>query len=249
MLESPSVDDIFRLKGRLFTLTVLELRQCHLSNFKQALEKIYHQAPNMFSSTPVVLDLKALKGASFDLKGFAEAMKAVHMVPVAVQHASVIQQKAAVACGLSVLSSKDIGQQLAKTEEVVIEEDVKSTAEQPMEEVEFQQSPRPSKVITSPVRSGQQVYAKGADLIILAAVGPGAEVLADGHIHVYGPLRGRALAGIKGDKSARIFCSKLEAELVSIAGHYLMLEPELHHEGDKAKQILLQEERLQISDL
>ena len=81
-----------------------------------------------------------------------------------------------------------------------------------------------ARIVTEPVRSGTQIYARGGDLIVTAAVSPGAELVADGNIHVYGPLRGRALAGASGDTSARIFCSRLEAELVSIAGRYLVSE-------------------------
>ncbi len=81
-----------------------------------------------------------------------------------------------------------------------------------------------TKLITSPIRSGMQVYAKEADLIVTAPVSAGAELLADGHIHVYGPLRGRALAGVQGNQDARIFCRALEAELISIAGYYLTKE-------------------------
>ena len=83
---------------------------------------------------------------------------------------------------------------------------------------------RPTRVVTTPIRGGQQIYAQGGDLIVLAPVSPGAELLADGSIHVYGPLRGRALAGIKGDTSARIFCQQLAAEMVSIAGQYKVAE-------------------------
>ena len=85
-------------------------------------------------------------------------------------------------------------------------------------------APGAGKVVTQPVRSGQQVYAPEGDLIIMAPVGAGAEVLAAGHIHIYGPLRGRALAGVHGDSSASIFCQSLEAELVSVAGHYKISE-------------------------
>jgi septum site-determining protein MinC len=74
------------------------------------------------------------------------------------------------------------------------------------------------------VRSGQRVYAAGGDLSIIAAVSSGAELMADGNIHVYGPLRGRALAGMKGNTAARIFCQDLQAELVSVAGHYRVSE-------------------------
>jgi len=83
---------------------------------------------------------------------------------------------------------------------------------------------KPTRVITTPIRGGQQIYAQGGDLVVIAAVSPGAELLADGNIHVYGPLRGRALAGVKGDPKARIFCQQLAAEMVSVAGHYKVAE-------------------------
>ena len=83
---------------------------------------------------------------------------------------------------------------------------------------------KPTKIITSPVRGGQTVYAEGCDLVVIASVSPGAELMADGNIHVYGPMRGRALAGHKGNTKARIFCQQLSAELVSIAGKYRVSE-------------------------
>lgn len=82
----------------------------------------------------------------------------------------------------------------------------------------------PTRIIDRPLRSGQQIYARGGDLVMLAAVNAGAEVIADGSIHVYAPLRGRALAGASGDTDARIFTTRLEAELVSIAGLYRTFE-------------------------
>ncbi|MCR6629127.1 MAG: septum site-determining protein MinC [Magnetospirillum sp.] len=103
-----------------------------------------------------------------------------------------------------------------------------------------------TRILSEPVRSGRQVYAHKGDLIVLGPVSHGAELLADGHIHVYGPLRGRALAGMSGDKSARIFCRALEAELVSVAGIYMVseqLEPalvkkpaQIHLDGDRLVQ-------------
>jgi septum site-determining protein MinC len=83
---------------------------------------------------------------------------------------------------------------------------------------------KPARVITEPVRSGQQVYAEGADLIVINTVSPGAEVIADGCVHVYGALRGRAIAGGRGDTGARIFCRRFEAELVAVAGVYAVAE-------------------------
>ena len=82
----------------------------------------------------------------------------------------------------------------------------------------------PTKVVTTPVRSGQQVYAANADLIVMATVSPGAEVIADGCVHVYGALRGRAVAGARGDQSARVFCGRQEAELIAVAGIYAVAE-------------------------
>ena len=118
------------------------------------------------------------------------------------------------------------------------------TAAQP----ETQVAARKTVVVTSPVRTGQQVYAKQADLVVLGVVSEGAEIIADGNIHVYAPMRGRALAGESGDTSARIFLQSMQAELVSIAGIYRVFEqdlpPSLHK---KAVQIELQEdERLAI---
>jgi septum site-determining protein MinC len=103
-----------------------------------------------------------------------------------------------------------------------------------------------AKIISQPIRSGQQIYAKEGDLIILASVSPGAEVLADGNIHIYGALKGRALAGVSGNKEARIFCQKLEAELVSIAGHYWVNEDLSPLPSGQTIQIYLENDRLHI---
>lgn len=109
--------------------------------------------------------------------------------------------------------------------------------------------PQETRIIYHPVRSGQQVYAQNGDLIVLAQVSAGAEILADGNIHVYGPLRGRALAGVKGNTKARIFCHSLEAELVSIAGQYKISEDLQNGNWKKPAQIHLSEETLTVDAL
>ncbi|MAM89362.1 septum site-determining protein MinC [Allohahella sp. A8] len=106
-----------------------------------------------------------------------------------------------------------------------------------------------NRIVTTPVRSGQQIYAKGGDLIVTAPVSAGAELLADGNIHVYGALRGRALAGVKGNQSARIFCHSLEAELVSIAGQYRISEDLQKTEWQKSCQIYLADGKMKIQAL
>ena len=97
------------------------------------------------------------------------------------------------------------------------------------------------------VRSGTQIYARGTDLVVTASVSPGAELVADGNIHVYGPLRGRALARASGDTDARIFCSRLEAELVSIAGRYLVSEQLPADQQGSPVQIALVDDRLTVT--
>ncbi|MCD9033826.1 septum site-determining protein MinC, partial [Luteimonas sp. Y-2-2-4F] len=107
----------------------------------------------------------------------------------------------------------------------------------------------PGLMQSVPVRSGQQIYAEHRDLTVLGAVGAGAEVIADGSIHIYGPLRGRALAGARGNPKARIFCRGFQAELVAVAGHYKVLEeiPKALH--GKAVQVWLEGEELRIAAL
>ena len=104
-------------------------------------------------------------------------------------------------------------------------------------------------VQTAPVRSGQQIYAENRDLTVVTAVGAGAEVIADGSIHIYGALRGRALAGAQGNEKARIFCREFHAELVAIAGHYKVLEDIPKELRGKAVQIWLDKEQLNIAAL
>lgn len=118
-----------------------------------------------------------------------------------------------------------------------------SDARPPTEEI------RRTMIVQEPVRSGRRIYAPRGDLIVLAPVSPGAELLADGHIHVYSTLRGRALAGLKGDRSARIFCQSLEAELISIAGLYRVSEDIEKAVFKKSVQIFLEADRLRMDVL
>ena len=108
---------------------------------------------------------------------------------------------------------------------------------------------RPPVVVRQPVRGGQVIYAQKTDLIVLAPVNPGAQVIADGHVHIYSTLRGRAMAGAQGLPDARIFCQKLEAELVAIAGAYVMAEEIPRAYRGKAVQVLLESGELRLQPL
>jgi septum site-determining protein MinC len=110
-------------------------------------------------------------------------------------------------------------------------------------------APQPGRMQTSNVRSGQQLYAENCDLTVMATVGAGAEVIADGSIHIYGTLRGRALAGAQGNTAARIFCRDFHAELVAIAGHYKVLDDVPDTLRGKAVQVWLEQDQIKIAAL
>ncbi|WP_017170927.1 septum site-determining protein MinC, partial [Xanthomonas phaseoli] len=109
--------------------------------------------------------------------------------------------------------------------------------------------PAPGRMQRTAVRSGQQLYAENCDLTVLSTVGAGAEVIADGSIHIYGTLRGRALAGAQGNPDARIFCRDFHAELVAIAGHYKVLDDVPMDLRGKAVQVWLEQDQIKIAAL
>ncbi|MFI4919906.1 MAG: septum site-determining protein MinC [Legionellales bacterium] len=210
MSENITNTQAFRLKGRLYTFTVLLVLNTDKDVFAQQFAELVVKAPKFFDNTPVVFDLSAVNHLELDLHALFQIAREHGMIPVAVQGGSPLQDTLAQCQGVAVFNAA-ISQDksaIERSHENMVHDLVKNN--------EFSKS----KLVNTPVRSGQQVVAKGSDLIITAAVSHGAELLADGSIHVYGALRGRALAGISGNLDARIFCQSLEAELVSIAGFY-----------------------------
>ncbi|MDR6093665.1 septum site-determining protein MinC [Stenotrophomonas sp. SORGH_AS_0321] len=111
------------------------------------------------------------------------------------------------------------------------------------------EAPKPGRMQLANVRSGQQLYAENCDLTVMGTVGAGAEVIADGSIHIYGTLRGRALAGAQGNTAARIFCRDFHAELVAIAGHYKVLDDVPDNLRGKAVQVWLEQDQIKIAAL
>ncbi len=212
---------------------MLYLREMDKDTIAHHLAEKIRLAPALFNNTPVVIDLEALVETSVkvDFAGLDKLLRKHGMIPVGIRNGGVILQAAATLAGLPILpESHTLG--VAKRPD------------------KHKSAPAwRSKIITQPVRSGQQIYASQGDLIVLGAVSAGAEILADGNIHVYGPLRGRALAGVKGDTEARIFCQSLEAELVSIAGRYRVIEQLDATERGKPVQMYLAEDHLFIEPL
>lgn len=224
----------FELKGSLFTLTVLYLRRVDLEAIERHLAEKISQAPGFFTNAPVIVDLSPLPKTtvSVDFAALYDRLRRHGMIPVGVRNGSIELQAAAIRAGLPVLPEGRPQTVTTKTEAV-----------------ESEPPPVYNKIVTQPVRSGQQIYVPDGDLILMGTVSAGAEVLADGNIHVYGRLRGRALAGAKGNDEARIFCQSLEAELVSIAGRYRVIEELDESVRDRPVQMYLSENRLIIKPL
>ncbi len=224
-------DSCFQLKGSVLTVVVLELYDFSSTAFAKQLQQKVKQAPMFFQGSPVVISLEKLniEVKRIDFTILIGLCARYGLKPMAFKGGSQRFRDAIKSTGLIHLPAASLKsatepvekpQPAAKVEpETAIEpETVVKTVDE--EKNVFW----PTKLITQPVRSGQQIYAKQADLIVTSHVSEGAEILADGNIHVYGALRGRALAGAQGDENARIFSQSMEAELLSIAGNFILNE-------------------------
>ncbi len=228
----------FELKGSLTTLMVLHLFKSDQEAITVQLADKVAQAPQFFQHAPLLIDLQDLGEphlSALDLTHLVELLRKHGLVPVAIRGGTDPQKQLALNLTLGILPQNSRSESREKPQiEVESEPVILNTS---------------AKIISHPVRSGQQVVALQGDLVVLSPVSHGAEILAHGHIHVYSALRGRALAGVNGDTQARIFCQQLEAELVSIAGQYQINEGLPHHLQGKAAQIFLVGEELKIEAL
>jgi septum site-determining protein MinC len=205
---------LFQIRGHLQTLIALRLIEPADERFFLVLQKALARSPEFFRQAPVVLDAGPVAGRPpLNLAEFARRLRQQHLIPVGLQNGDEAWNQMAVNAGLALMPSGRPTQ-------------LPSPEPRPEQGPKQAVAPRRNAtlVVNEPVRAGQQVYAEGGDLIALAPVSPGAEVIADGHVHVYSSLRGRAHAGVEGDESARIFCHSLEAQLVSVAGVYVVNE-------------------------
>jgi septum site-determining protein MinC len=203
---------LLELRSAALTLVAVVLKTTDLSVLAQELSDRVAATPGLFDGDPVAIDLWRVREACepIDFGALIALLRSHHMVPVAARGGSAEQMAAAAAAGLAEAPDLPRGTASRASEPLLLTESVR----------EVQLPPPPPLVIDRPLRSGQQVYARGGDLIMLALVSYGAEVIADGSIHVYAPLRGRALAGAKGDTAARIYTTCMQAQLLSIAGVY-----------------------------
>lgn len=236
---------LFDLKSASLSLEAFLLKTGNIQALGQAMAERFGDTPDFFNNDPVVIDLTHLASldATVNFEALITLLSSFKLKPVAVRGGTVKQTAAAQEAGLS--EAPDSHSPPARVETVVQEVIKEVVREVPVEvRVEVPVSAT-TMVIDKPLRSGQQIYAKGGDLIVMAVVNHGAEVIADGNIHVYAPLRGKAIAGAKGNTQARIFSTCMEPELLSIAGTYRTTENPLPANiKGKPAQIRLDGERL-----
>ncbi len=231
---------VLEFKSGSFSVPALILSGNDLQLIEQQLQDKIRLAPEFFKNSPVIIDLKELtrQSLNIDIALITEIARKLGLLPIGIRGGTLQQNKEALDLRIPVYSNNSrttaTGTQIATqtTPDVSQKKDAVPTA----------------MVITQPIRSGQRLYAHG-DLVILAQVSAGAEILAEGNIHVYGALRGRALAGVQGNTDARIFCTHLQAELISIAGNYKISEDLAKTIYNKPVHIYLKDYTLVIKEL
>jgi len=241
----------------------LRVRTLDVAQLATEMRERVARAPKLFSRAAVVVDFGGLAGTpdAATARALLDGLREAGVLPVALAWGSTDNEKLAVELGLPLLAKFRAQYESAEVAPVGAASAASASKGIAAEaapakagaSAKMSATGEPGLIQSTPVRSGQQVYAENRDLTVLTTVGAGAEVIADGSVHIYGALRGRALAGAQGNEKARIFCRDFHAELVAIAGHYKVLEDipkELHgclH--GKAVQVWLEQEELKIAAL
>ncbi len=235
----------------------LRIRTLDVAQLANEMRERVQRAPNLFGRAAVVLDFGGLSKVPSpeEARALVESLHEAGVFPVALAYGTKEVDALSQALGLPLLAKfraqyEPVAGASAATTPAAAAETVSpkpSSAAAALNPV----SPKsgPGLMHASPVRSGQQVYADNRDLTVVSTVGAGAEVIADGSIHIYGPLRGRALAGAQGDENARIFCREFHAELVAVAGHYKVLEDIPAELRGKPVQVWLEQGQLKLAAL
>jgi len=246
----PYSQPVLEFKSSTFSVPVLVLSSNDLKIIEEQLQAKIQLAPEFFKNSPLVLDLQELNKQSveIDIGQLVGLIRNSGLLPVGMRGGSTKQNTQILALGIPVYSiSSSAVSTGSHTQKIInplpvaeVKKDTTATDKTALSST--------TTLITQPIRSGQRIYATG-DLVVLAQVSVGAEIMAEGNIHVYGVLRGRALAGVRGNLEARIFCSDLQAELVSIAGTYKISEDMEETVRGKPVQVYLQNNNLIIRDI
>ncbi len=253
MSAQPDYAQAGELKFGQVGIANLRVRTLDPAQLAAEMRERVERAPNLFARAAVVLDFGGLtKTPSVDeARALVDGLREAGVLPVALAYGTKEIDALAQQLGLPLLAK--FRAQYERSDESPAPARA-AEAPRPVEPA----APAPAAVAAAgapgliqvaPVRSGQQVYAEQRDLTVLATVGAGAEVLADGSIHIYGALRGRALAGARGNEGARIFCREFHAELVAVAGHYKVMEDIPADLRGKAVQVWLEHGQLKIAAL
>ena len=242
MADASLQGKLIEFKGASLAVMTASLRDTDAVRLADALHMMLGGMPDFFAGEPAILDFAQLASAPerVDWTAILSLLRRYQVQPIGVRRLPEHLIEGARRAGLAVLGSDDLsGERPLGAPQAMPQTPppapVAAPAPAPVEPPppapaaapgpEFEQAPvAPTLIVDRPLRSGQQVYAKGGDLVLLAGMSPGSEIIADGSIHCYGPLRGRALAGARGDTSARIFSTNFGPELVSIAGVYRTFE-------------------------
>lgn len=228
----------YDIKSADLSLVALLLKTSKIDAVSKALTQQLAESPGFFDQDPLVIDVSGLlaeeANENLDLSALIAVLRQHGFVPLAIKGAN--SELLLTARALGLVDASD-----ARVRRSVTLAEPSSIKSEPAVSVPVAQAPQGALIIDKPLRSGQQVYAKGRDLVVLAVVNPGAEVISDGHVHVYATLRGKAIAGARGNTEARIFAQVMEPELISIAGVYRTSENPLPKDVlGKAAQVCLQ---------
>ncbi|MBA3589277.1 septum site-determining protein MinC [Methylibium sp.] len=226
VVQKANAPTALEIKSAALTLIAVVLKTTDLAALARELDARVAHTPGLFEHEPVIIDLGAVREEPepIDFAALIELLHRYDMLPIAARRGGTEQMLAALAAGLAAAPDGSPAAAPASARAATPEPQPEVMLTEVIREVPVPVPAVTTLVIDKPLRSGQQVYARGGDLVVMAAVSFGAEVIADGHIHVYAPLRGRAIAGARGNTEARIFSTCMEPQLVAIAGTYRTLE-------------------------
>ncbi len=245
-----------KLKGEMSMLNALYVSELDVEKLCADLGEKRDEAPQFFMQSPIIIDCAELgdKATQLDFDALNKGLLDLGFIPVGVRNIPSSMNEQIAKSGWAIMRTTQDA--IANTSEKQAVEDVAGDENTDVREGEgvdevAQQAPTAISSVTvdRPVRSGQQIYAASADMTVLAPTSAGSEVMADGSIHVYGAIRGRVLAGARGNTSARIFCQSLQAELIAIAGRYQLLDESNTELKGKPAMIHLEGEKLIIEPL
>ncbi|HDS1836115.1 TPA: septum site-determining protein MinC [Stenotrophomonas maltophilia] len=239
----------------------LRIRTLDVERLVQEMRERVTRAPKLFGRAAVILDFGGLSQVPdvATAQALVDGLRSAGVLPVALAYGTSAVDLLSQQLGLPLLAKFRAQYERAEAEPAppppapeprrAARAEPKPAPATPVAKVADAAAPQPGRMQLGNVRSGQQLYAENCDLTVMATVGAGAEVIADGSIHIYGTLRGRALAGAQGNTTARIFCRDFHAELVAIAGHYKVLDDVPDSLRGKAVQVWLEQDQIKIAAL